>query len=268
MSYLIGVVGRGVVGEAVYVGMRDLGHNVCFHDIKFKDSELTNIIKSDIVFVCVPTPSTSSGACDTSIVESVVNEICDLGYDGIICIKSTVTPGTTDLLLEKNPANRICFVPEFLRERCALQDFKDNHDICFIGTNNQEVYEKIKSAHAHYPNEFKMLSTKEAEMSKYFNNVYNATLITFANSIYEICKKLDINYMNVKNAIVNRDHINDIYMDCNDELRGFGGMCLPKDTKNLAAIVRDLGIDVEFFKNIIEENDKYKTTVFKGMRIK
>ena len=105
-------------------------------------------------------------------------------------------------------------------------------------------------------------------MSKYFNNVYNATLVTFANSMYELCKSLQIDYTKVKNAIVNRDHINDTYLECNKDLRGFGGMCLPKDTRNLAAIAREKGLDVEFFKSIIEENKKYKTTVFDGMRKK
>ena len=75
------------------------------------------------------------------------------------------------------------------------------------------------------------------------------------------------NYTNVKNAVTTREHIQDIYLDCNKNFRGFGGMCLPKDTKAIAALCKDKNIDVGFFNTLIEENNKYKITVFDGMRL-
>ena len=110
------------------------------------------------------------------------------------------------------------------------------------------------------------LSVTEAELVKYFNNVYNSTLIIFANSFYELCKSLDANYSEVKNAATQRDHINDKYLDCNENLRGFGGVCLPKDTRALAALVEKNNLDVDFFKMLLSENKKYKTTTYEGMR--
>jgi len=110
------------------------------------------------------------------------------------------------------------------------------------------------------------VSPTEAELAKYYNNIYNATLVTFANSFYEVCKSLGADYSKVKDAIVNREHIYDIYLDCNDNFRGFGGMCLPKDTKAIAAFCSKNGLDVGFFDSILEENSKYKTTVYEGMR--
>ena len=77
---------------------------------------------------------------------------------------------------------------------------------------------------------------------------------------------MDINYSNVKETIIDRDHINDVYLDCNENLRGFGGMCLPKDTSAIAMLAKQLNLDIEFFNTILLENEKYKTTVFKGMR--
>jgi len=261
----VGVVGMGVVGTAVYEGLGQLRRQMRYHDIKM-DTSIEDVLPTDLCFICVPTPSTDSGNCDTSIVESVVKDLLERGYKGVICIKSTVPPGTTDFLKQKYGSENICFVPEFLRERCALDDFVNNHDLCVVGTRSTEIYELVKECHGSYPDEFRLLSESEAEMCKYFNNVYNATLITFANSIYEVCEKIDVDYGKIKDAMVVRKHINDVYLDCNESLRGFGGMCLPKDTRALNALCEKLNLDVGFFDCLIRENSKYKITVFDGMR--
>tara|TARA_R110001592_G_scaffold363361_1_gene685176 strand:+ start:7654 stop:8451 length:798 start_codon:yes stop_codon:yes gene_type:complete len=261
----IGIVGLGVVGSAIRYGFEKLGHDVMFHDITL-DTCLDDVLESEICFLCVPSPSKPDGGCDISIVEEVTADLLSKNYKGIICIKSTVVPGTTEKLKEKHNSQKICFVPEFLRERCASLDFVENHDVCIVGCSLEQHYKLIKEAHGHLPRKFKKLTPTEAELSKYFNNVYNATLITFANSFYEVCEASGASYTKVKNAIVLREHIQDIYLDCNKNFRGFGGMCLPKDTKALASLCKEKCLDVDFFDNILEENNKYKVTVFKGMR--
>ena len=147
-----------------------------------------------------------------------------------------------------------------------MSDFIDNHDLCVIGTSDSSTFEMIKEAHGKYPEEFVQLSPTEAEFVKYFNNTLNATPITFANNFYEICRKSNVNYTNVKNAVVKKKHINDQYLECNDNCRGFGGVCLPKDTKAISSLVDELGLSGELFKTILRDNERYKTTVFKGMR--
>ena len=77
---------------------------------------------------------------------------------------------------------------------------------------------------------------------------------------------MGVDYTNVKNAVVLRSHINDQYLDCNDNFRGFGGVCLPKDIKAISNLAEELGLEGKIFKTIIEDNGKYKTTVFNGMR--
>jgi UDPglucose 6-dehydrogenase len=260
----IGVVGIGVVGGAIKYGFEKLGHQVSFHDVAY-DTKIEDVLDTEICFVCVPTPSTDGGRCDTSIVEEVIRQLNDKHYNGIVAIKSTVEPGTTERLNEYFYLS-ICFVPEFLRERCAVTDFMENHDVCIIGTKYDEVYEKVKEAHGKYPRKFVKLTPTEAEFCKYFNNVYHAMLIIFANSFYELCKSFEVDYTKVKDAMVNRNHITDIYLDCNDNCRGFGGMCLPKDTKAIAYLCKRNGLDIDFFQTILNENDKYKITVYEGMR--
>mgnify|MGYP003113932579 CR=1 FL=1 len=260
----IGIIGLGVVGSASKDGFESLGHELFVHDINL-DTKITDVSETGICFICVPTPSKDSGECDTTIVESVIKELVSIKYEGIICIKSTVTPGTTQRMKETYGKD-ICFVPEFLRERCATEDFINNHDVCIIGTTSDLFYNIIKDAHGDIPEKFVKLTETEAEFCKYFNNVYNATLITFANSFYELCKSKGANYEKVKNAITNRKTINNYYLDCDENTRGFGGMCLPKDTKSLSFLSKELETCVNFFDDILKENNKYETTVFKGMR--
>tara|TARA_R110000824_G_scaffold19196_1_gene74723 strand:+ start:1075 stop:1872 length:798 start_codon:yes stop_codon:yes gene_type:complete len=261
----IGVVGVGVVGGAVYEGLKALKHNVKAHDVKF-NTTIKEVVDSQVCFICVPTPSKESGECDTGIVEAIVDDLNSYNYAGVVAIKSTVTPGTTNRLSKKYPNLELCFVPEFLRERCAAEDFISNHDLCVVGTENISVYQLLKECHGHYPNKFVQLPPLEAEFVKYFNNIYNATLVTFANSFYEVCKANNADYSKIKNTIVEREHINDCYLNCGEGMRGFGGPCLPKDTRTIAAMVNSLELDVDFFKTLLQENSKYKITVFEGMR--
>lgn len=265
----IGVIGCGVVGSAVSHGFQRLGHSVVCHDKKFDNTSVQDVCDSRVVFICAPTPSKEDGSCNIDIVKEIIQELFDANYEGIICIKSTVPPGTTQHFKEYFSTENICFVPEFLRERCAISDFVDNHDVCIIGADGpdaQEQYEIIKECHGSLPDQFSHLSPKEAEFCKYFNNCYNALLITFANSFYTICKEVGVDYAAVKGACIKRKHINDIYLDCNENMRGFGGVCLPKDTKAMDHLCKANNTDVHLFENILEENEKYKRTVFPGMR--
>lgn len=260
----IGIVGLGVVGGACKGGFEKLGHTVKVHDLKL-GTTIEEVKETEVVFLCVPTPSAEDGSCDTSIVEEVVNELAHVYYEGIVCIKSTVAPGTTQKLMIMYPSMRFAMVPEFLRERYALSDFTENHDVLVIGTDDSESFKTIKEAHGRFPEHVFHVTPTEAELVKYFNNTYNATLITFANSFYEVCKYYGVDYTKIKNVMINRKHIVDKYLECNDNFRGFAGVCLPKDTKEMASVGEEVG--VEFFKDILKENSKYKRTVQKGMRM-
>ena len=94
----IGIVGLGVIGSAAQYGFQKLGHRISTHDIKL-NTKLSDLLESEIIYICVPTPSNEDGSCNTSIVESVVNELHQLNYKNIIAIKSTVEPGTTSKLI-------------------------------------------------------------------------------------------------------------------------------------------------------------------------
>jgi len=260
----IGIIGLGIIGSAIKYGFEKLGHQIFEHDIILM-TKIENVLDAEIIYICVPTPSAEDGSCDTSIVEQVISDLKNLEFKGIVAIKSTVKPGTTQKLIDSLEMD-ICFVPEFLRERCAIVDFTEKHDLLAVGTHSKQVYDKVVECHGKYPQNHAMLSPSEAELLKYYSNVFNSTKIIFANEMYEIAAAIGADYSKIKDAFVKRGTSVDLYLDVNENFRGYGGMCLPKDTAALASFVDELGLDMKLFETIETENKKFKVTVFDGMR--
>lgn len=260
----VGIIGIGFVGKAVRHGLTRIGHDVIPYDIKMPETSLHDVLSADVVFVCVPTPSAEDGTCNVSIVEKVVGELADAHYRGLVTIKSTVEPGTTDRLSKKYPQLRLSFCPEFLRERAMYVDFVENHDVCIIGAYTDEDAELLRAVHDPLPKAHAFVSPREAELAKYFMNVFNALRIVFANQFYDVCKATGADYKKVKNAITKHRAVQDIYLDCNENYRGFGGSCLPKDTLAFAQYVNKvLGTEsgLSIFEGIVEINRRYKITI-------
>jgi UDPglucose 6-dehydrogenase len=239
----IGIIGLGVVGEAIKTGFEKLGHEILCHDLKL-GTTVASVMHSEIVFLCLPTPQGDDGSCDTTIISEVLTELSNGNYRGIVAIKSTVECGFTQSAIHRHSDLTLCFVPEFLRERCAVDDFIHNHNLLAVGTHDTFVFEKLVEAHGHYPKDVVKLKPTEAEVLKYYNNVFAAHKIIFANIMAELCGKLDFN----------------------ENLKGYGGMCLPKDVKAMTKLLEKLDIDFDTFKAIDSDNSKLKTTVFNGMR--
>jgi UDPglucose 6-dehydrogenase len=253
----IGIIGLGMVGVAIQEGFEQLTHNVFTHDIKL-NTEISNLIQTDVIFICVPTPQMENNSCDVSIVESVVLQLSDLNYKGVVCIKSTVEPGTTRKLLIEYPNLIITHVPEFLREKHALVDFTLNHNLLAIGADGDYEYNIIKEAHGHYPKNTVKITPEEAELVKYYSNVYKATRVTFANSFARVCNHLNVDYEKVKDTFLLHGVTEPEYLSVTDEFGGFGGSCLPKDVNAFNSLIKKHNLDINLFDCIIDENKKYQ----------
>jgi UDPglucose 6-dehydrogenase len=249
----IGVIGVGKVGSAISFGFQRIGHEVLQHDVKL-NTQLKDVLTAQLVFVCVPTPQSADGHCNRQLVYDVVRDLAGAEYKGLIVVKSTVTPGTTDSLQSSWPNLRLAFCPEFLRERAAFSDFVENQDICIAGVYHFKDAELIAHAHGSLPKHFSHMRPHEAEFCKYFCNTFNALRIVFANQFYEVCKTVGADYAVIKNAVVKRENIGDHYLECNEQFRAFGGSCLPKDTAGFAAFIRDYKIDAPLFEQIVNIN--------------
>lgn len=262
----IGVAGWGVVGSACGEGFRMLGHDVIPHDPKL-NTELNCLLGAEVVFVCVPTPEGTNGECDLSIVHSTIQGLKNLGYNGVIALKSTSVPGTTQKLIDYYQDKDICFVPEFLRERSALEDFVRNHDLLAVGVASERAWHRVCEAHAWLPKNRVKMTPTEAEILKYYSNTFNALRVTFANVMYEVCDKLNSDYDTVLSTFLMRGTSSPNYLSCGPDMRGYGGMCLPKDTKAMAELCKQLKLPFELFDTINHDNEQVKHTVFPGMRI-
>jgi UDPglucose 6-dehydrogenase len=252
----IGIIGRGTVGSAVYEGLEYLGHTMSFFDPKYEGSTITDVLDTDVVFISVPTDQAANGDCNTTIVDRVIEELAVANYQGLVSIKSTVIPGTTDRLQKQHPGLRMSMVPEFLRAKSALADFVYNHDLLVVGCYNKEDADIIVELHGSFPQHVARVTPTEAEVIKYFNNVHHAMSVTFANIAYDVCDKLGANYMNVYKAITKRECFNPAYLMANKNMRGYGGHCLPKDTSAWNNLIKDLGLPYTMIQSVIDDNEK------------
>lgn len=262
----IGIIGWGAVGSAVGEGFKMLGHNVLIHDPKF-NTTIDTVLDADLVFVCVPTPPGSDGECDLSIVHQTIRDLKEKNYNGVIALKSTSVPGTTQSIIDLYDDSDICFVPEFLRERSALEDFVRNHEVLAVGCHTDRAWHRVCEAHAWLPKNTVRMTPTEAEILKYYSNTFNALRVVFANVMYEISEKLNCDYDKILSTFLLRKTSSPDYLSCGADVRGYGGMCLPKDTLAMADLCKKLDLPFELFSTIDHDNNQVKRTVFPGMRL-
>ena len=251
----IGIVGQGYVGTAVKTVFEkhyetntfDLNGNCSCKSLD------KLVMKSDIIFVCVPTPMNKDRSCNTDIVEDVISDINDAVYidrlnhnpsDKIVVIKSTVPPGTTDRLNEENDNITVIFNPEFLTEANFIDDFKNQNRIIIGGqrpatTKLRQIYSLV------FPNvPIIKTGSMTAEMVKYFTNTFLATKVSFANEMNLICDKLGIDYDKVVEYSIYDERLGKSHwaVPGPDGHYGFGGSCFPKDINALIKVAENMDI--------------------------
>lgn len=248
----VAIAGTGMVGGAL---AKVIDHPILYDPPKGIGSK-KDLNESDVVFICVPTPYIDAG-CDTSLVDEVVRR---LDGEKIIVIKSTVIPGTTDRLQEKYPQHKFLFNPEFLTEVTADQDMK-YPDRQILGYTKQSftVAGDIMMLLPLAPFE-RIIPAKEAEMVKYFGNTWFSTKVIFANQMYDLCKKIKIDYNTVKDCSSYDKRIGRSHLEVwHKGYRGYGGKCLPKDTKALIKFADQNGVEMGLLKEAEKFNESLRT---------
>ena len=270
MKSKLGVIGQGFVGTAVTEGMSHCYEMITYDkdpNKKCTEKSLYDVIlKSDVVFLCVPTPMYKSGACDLSIVHNAMKEIVDsceaLKKHVTVVLKSTVPPGTTETLNELYGYNAdVVFNPEFLTEANANEDYKNQNRIIVGGERpyTSQVKQIFSKAFPQVP--IIKTSATIAEMVKYVTNTFLATKVSFANEMYQISKALDIDYDKVIEYARYDERLGQSHwaVPGPDGDFGFGGHCFPKDVAALTYLAKALGVDPIMLNGTAYKNNDVRT---------
>jgi len=267
----IGIVGVGVVG-GVTAEVLSSHHELYLYD-KYKKpfsvlgklAELAH--KSEVIFICVPTPMKESGKVNLEIIFKAVRAV----YDKInfakqlplIVIRSTVPPGTTDRMADIFLPLRFAVNPEFLREKTALEDMKKTKRVV-IGTADVKSAEQLTRVYESVFPQATCISVnrRTAEMIKYASNIMLSSQVMIANELYQICQHLGVDYDSVKETILLDKRIaRNIDVPGHDGHLGFGGKCFGKDLNALIYAARESGYRAYLLEEVWRTNKKVREGV-------
>ena len=238
--------------------------------LKFSTDLNDSISKSDIIFICVGTPSKKNGnAADLSQIYSVAKEIRrSISKFKIIITKSTVPVTTGDeieKIISKKVSKKLFSVvsnPEFLREGEAIRDFI-YPDRVVIGTTDKRankvlknLYSPLISKGAKYVN----TSRRAAELIKYASNAFLATKITFINELANLCEKIDVNIEDISIGMGLDKRIGGRFLRAGP---AYGGSCFPKDTKAIINTANKFKTDLSVIKSVIKSNENRSSLLLK-----
>ena len=262
----VGVIGAGFVGTAIARGFRRVT-DVKVFDSNPKRSEhpFADVAEQDVVFVAVPTPTSSgTGACDLSILDSVMERLYAMQSQGvpvgIVVVKSTVPPGVVLTYSQRYALLRFVSNPEFLTERSADQDFVNPARVV-IGTDRYcaayaykvgDLYRELLGDNI----TILYVLHDAAALIKYGSNCFFATKVSFFNELKQICDALDVGFDLVRNGILASGWVDAMHtlVPGPDGHLGFGGKCFPKDTMALARVAKDLGVDPLMLRAALAKN--------------
>jgi len=296
----ISIIGSGYVGLVTGSCFADLGNNVICADndiekieslkkgiiaiyepgleemvrrnskearLRFTNSIKDAVTKSEIIFICVGTPSKDNGEADLKYLEKVSKDIAvHIDSYKLIVEKSTVPVETGERVKDvintfkkKRVGFDIASNPEFLREGTAIEDFM-NPDRIVIGVESKKAKDILIELYKPLKATFVVTDIKGAEIIKHASNSFLAAKISFINAVSNICELVGADIVEVAKGIGLDKRINTSFLDAGI---GYGGSCFPKDVNAFIHIADKLGYDFGLLKEVREINENQKEIFIK-----
>ena len=254
-SWKVGIIGIGFVGGAVEAWFKKQKRHQLYRYDKFKKrGSVAEVNKAEVIFICVPTPYHQATGYDDS---AVLDALRNIKGKKIVVLKSTIVPGSTEKFQKQFPEHKILFNPEFLTAKNAVQDFlHPDRQILGVTAKSKAVAKQVMALLPKAPYTAVMPAT-EAELVKYFGNSFLATRVIFANQLYDLCRALGANYETVKEGAGADPRVGTSHFSVfHDGYRGYGGYCLPKDTKALIQFAKTAHVPFELLESVDQINQR------------
>ena len=258
----IGIIGSGFVGSAVaHAHQHD---EVLINDPKHPHSTpLTGFTNCDAIFVCVPSPSTEDGHCDSTILEDVLKQLLFVNISTQIPIISKVTapPSVYERLQKQYP--NLVHAPEFLTAKHALFEYKFGK-LCVVGGNKEWSTKAAKVILAGMVDvrhdSVLFVDIKTASLYKYLMNSYLAMKVTFMNDFQELAQSQDIDWNAIQTIVRSDDRIGNTHLSVpgNNGEYGWGGGCFPKDVAAIIMEAIDTNIDFDLMQRVETINKTHR----------
>jgi len=255
-------------------GLEELyNRNVEAGRLRFTTDAIKAVRESEIIFICVNTPTNEYQEADLTAVEGVAKAIAQhINEYKIVVNKSTVPVGTADLvkkIIEENQNKKIEFDvvsnPEFLREGAAVKDF-ENPDRIIIGSDSkkaEEIMTSLYRSRARTDRPIMITDIKSAEIIKYASNAMLATRISFMNQLSYLCEKTGADIKQISRGMGLDNRIGPRFLQAGI---GYGGSCFPKDVKALISTLKQNECDAGLFEAVHRINERQKSIVVNKLK--
>ena len=265
-GFIVGIIGLGFVGGAIKASFQKKHISLKVYD-KYKGiGAFEQCLESELLFLCLPTQfGEDLNRYDKQAIYDTCQKLHINNYTGLVIVKSTVEPGTTQSLSHKYPSLKLIHNPEFLTARTAEQDFHNQrHIVLGQGSHcpDASLHHLRDFYNYHYPEaEISLCTASESESMKLFANCFYAVKIQFFNEAHQLCQKTGADYdlvvdMMVKNGWVNPMHTQ---VPGTDGKLSYGGLCFPKDTRALLSQLRKEKLPHAVVQAAVEERNQMRT---------